>query len=430
VFVNSVLIPLGRLYTRLTGEPYTPRMDAFVRHLSWLSVGFGVSKGLTILVNLGAGRWLGPSEYGLYGLTMSVGSFVTPVLVWGLQVAVVRYAAGQDAASRREIYGTAFTLCLALGVASLIVLHFFHRPLAAWAEMSPAVFRHGVFYGLAYSVFAFLGHAQQAEGKFKARAFSEMCFGMLSLAAVVILYTSAWKDYRALTLGLMGAYILAALVAAGTVPSALRPGFSGKTALLLLPYGALWMADSVGHTLQLYFLRFVVNTHLAAAEVGILSAYTMASILLGFYFLVTFLTVFFPSAAAHTDRAALWTKVLKVFRVAVLPLTLVFIASQYAALWLLGGEFPVRHGHILLFAATTSVAILQSVLGWLLISEGVRGFRWVVLVKFVSGSALIALGSWWVPQFGLTGAVCTYAAAYSLSLVLIFPAKRLLTRTT
>ena len=84
---------------------------------------------------------------------------------------------------------------------------------------------------------------------------------------------------------------------------------------------------------------------------------------------------------------------------------------------------------IFLFATVTVVAVVQSVFGWLLSSEGVRGYRRTILIRLVSGGVTIAAGLWMIPRWGLLGAGGAYGLSYVTALLLTLPSKNLLKAT-
>ncbi len=424
---NRPLSFVDRLYVRLTGEPSSERVRVFVSHLGWVSLGFVVAKALTVAVNVLAGRWLGPAEYGRYNLALSVGAFSSPLMFGGLYLSVVRAVSSAAPRDRGRFYGTTLTLAAGMGLLWGAVFWALQGPLCRWLGAPPFLYQEGIAYGAAYGIFLLMTSFLQAESDFRLRAFSEMIF-----AAVFLTVFLAWGRLNETHVSAVGA-LIAGYAAGGlyllTRKSGLfRFGFSRDAAAALISYGAWAMVSALCQSFQMFFLRFVVNRHLSVADVGLLSAYTLSSLFLGFYLAWIFTLVLFPAAAAHPDRAALWRKMQRGGVRLALPMAVFFGLSQAGALWVLGDDYLFRWDLLIPLALTAVAAVGQSVLGGLAASEGARGLRWTVGVNAATALLTVLMGLFLIPRWGLRGAVATYLITYAAGLLLLIPARKILER--
>ncbi len=408
-----------------TGGEAGAKTRGFLRDLGWVAVGYGLSRLLTLAVGVLAGRWLGPSEYGVLNLGLAAGSFLQPLVSWGIPMALVRYASASPE-KRNAYFATGGRLFLALAATGTAMLFLVRRTLAGAAGLAPELVWGGVLYVLGYSVFFFMTSLPQAEGRFRLRAGSEIVFAVLYAAAFLILYRVIGPDHRAPLFAIGIGYAAAGLVLLPVYGRRLAGPVEGPLAGPMLSYGVLWMLDLTCISIQAFFLRFVVHRWMSAGDVGVISVYTLASLTVAFNLGGVFQTVFVPAASAHRDREALWDRLLTAFRRGFLPLGVLFMLAQRAALWLVGEAYPLRWDVAFLMAVAAALCFYQLALGWLVSSSGVAGYRRTVIVRVASSVLAVGLALGLVPRWGLAGAAWSYALAYLANFLLLLPARKTL----
>lgn len=422
---EKIQAAISRLYTRLTGEPYTATMDKFIKGLGWVSVGFVVAKGLTVLVNILAGRLLGPVEYGRYNLALSVGAFASPGMFGGLYMAMIRYASGTPQETRKKVYSTALSVATVLFLFWGAVYLLFREPLAGLFGIDVPLYVYGIFYGIAYGLFLLFSSFFQAEAQFRLRAFAEIVFAAAFLTGFGF-WVAASARYTSVLLAIMCAYGVGCLYTVAKRPELFRFGISREFFKPLYVYGFWVMILGLCQSFQVFFIRFVINHYLSEADVGLISAYTLSSLVLGFYLSLIFTTVFFPSASAHADKGALWTKLGKVTRFLSLPCVVLFTGTQLLAILILGQKFVLRWDIVLPMALIATVAMGQSAFGWLLAAEGLRGMKRMVLIGVLSSAITVGMSFVLIPGWGLRGAVAVYGLAYVTGLILVLRSRGIL----
>jgi len=94
------------LHRRIFGHEMSEEMRKFLGNLSISFFGGAFYSVLLFIVSILAGRFLGPIDYGKYALYVSLFSFFTIFLSFGLETTIIRLAAKADADMRKKIIST------------------------------------------------------------------------------------------------------------------------------------------------------------------------------------------------------------------------------------------------------------------------------------------------------------------------------------
>lgn len=423
--VEDLYFFIEKMGASLSGFPATQKLKVFFRHLSWVMFGFVVARCMTVLVNLAAGRWLGPHEFGLYNLGAGTGVALLPFLAWGIGPANARYASS-DPAQKSEIFGTAFILQLVLlflgasGVVTVRTMIYSHFHIA------PGIFWGGVGYAVGLSLYLFGVSFSQVEGRFKMRAMAEVGFAVIFAVVFCVLLFAGWRNYRVALCALGAGYLMVGAILWGMEWKRFVGKFSKKWILPLSGFGGLWMADMASFFLQAIFIRFVTNNFLSPADVGVLSLYSLASISASVTFATVFVTVFFPFASGHGRRIDLWGRLMTVSRRTFFPGIVGFGILQAGVVFFAGRSYPFQP----LFLGTMSLAsvlcLFQSNAGSLLSAQGIRGYLWVAGARLITSAVSGAAACWMVQRWGLLGAGLSYCLIFGSASLAMLPGRRIL----
>ncbi|MBL0059879.1 MAG: oligosaccharide flippase family protein [Elusimicrobia bacterium] len=235
-----------------------------------MTVGFGVSRTLTVIINLSAGRLLGPHDFGLYNLGVAISGGMLPVLSWGMGPANARFASAHGSRAR-DIHSTAILLqgiLLLFGLALVLAL----RPaLVSWLRISGWLFNGALALGVGQAVFLFVVSVSQVESRFRERAVVEALFAFVFGAVFAALFISGTEDYRSILYALSAGYGMVGVGVLFRERARWAGGFSREWAPRLLGFGVYWMVDMVSFFMQALFLRLLTKRFLPASDVGIIS---------------------------------------------------------------------------------------------------------------------------------------------------------------
>ena len=332
----------------------------------WLAVG----KGLTFVLQVVLGRWLGPASYGLFSLGYSVTSLLSWVCVLGLDQGVLRYCAihrtREQAARVRSTLWRALELAAVASVLTTALLVFGSRAIAGRFFMSSFA---SVLVGFALTLpfVSFIRIAatylQSLHDIYRMSILQLLARPALNIALLVVAISLRWGVG-----GAVGAYMLCCIGTAGLAAFYLVQKWPGKFAdeaaiapddPTLTRYSLALMFAGLSYQVILRAPQVLLGHLSSSTELGVFSA--GASFALGFGFMTsTFLQPAMPiMVELHETRQSeslrrLYQNSTRWTLAAVMPIFLLLSLFNNEVMWLFGRNF----------SAAGPILVAMS-LGWL-----------------------------------------------------------------
>lgn len=402
---------------------------SFVKSVGWIGVSFVTARAVGMFVPLVVARLLGPKEFGLASLAVTVGQFLSMVMIFGMNNAVVRYAAPLER-PRQEIGAASLGVVGATAFALLLLYADGLRRMQDSFGLTSQVVRAGVVVGLLSTLCVFATAVLQGLHRFFARGVAELLTSVGSILGLGVGLLIFGKESRAYVTAVCFGFLLASLYAIERIWRAVGPPQWPAPPLLkrIAAYGLFSCLGNIGFILTFYFQPMIVNKLLSEYEVGLFRVYSTVSITVALVMTVVFNTVVFPKASASTNRAALWRITWRLWAIAAIPLGLAYVVSQLVLLPIAGKQYPVDIALVGLFALVSLVITIQSTTGQYLAVEGLRGVVAGLVISVATGMICI-LGSYtFIPQHKLYGACLALLVSYTAALVLVVLAETWLLR--
>ena len=420
----SVKIGLkNSIYHRLLGEVLGSGAQEFIKHLGLIGTSFAIAKVISGLVNIAAGRLLGPLEYGKINVMASVGAAFAPFMLAGLHYSVVKYGVGKE--ERPRVFSTALTAFGALTalVCGLSLLFSGHLTMLFHIDVRMLFF--SLAYAAATAAFLLVSGMQQALGYFSKRGLSEIGFSLLMAGVFITGITYFGRVYEAMAWAYIVAFGgMAIFWLNRTRRDVSFPGFSRTIFARISEYGFYNFGASLGGVLLLNIQGLVINASLPAREIGIYAAYYTASINIGGYMGHALTTVLFAKSAATADRRRLWDLAVKSWRRLFPAVLALFILVETAVLLLMGRhQYSLDWRLVLLFAASGTLTLAGNSLAQIILSEGILASRLGLYITIGCGLynffSCLAL----VPRFGVGGAAISLIFTYSAMIAWLWVVK-------
>ncbi len=408
---------LHYIYRRIAGERPGEGAKKFIRHLSWIGISFAVAKVISSLVNIGAGRMLGPLEYGKINVLVSTGAVISPFLLAGLGNSVIKYGVVKE--DRDRVFSTAGALFLGLVLLMSAVTLLFRTPLSSFFGIGEKMLFLALAYAIATSSFLLASSMQQASGSFSGRGLSEMIFSALLAAGFFLGVRFLGRVYDAMAYAYIAAFGCLALFWLLRIGRATHLSLLNKEQFLSMSaYGAY----SFGGGLASFFLfnvqSLILNAFLLPREVGIYAAYYTATIGIAGYLGYAINTVLFPKASASNDRRRLWKLAAKGWTRLAPFAVLFFMAAEAAVLSLMGKhQYGMDAWMMLFFALCSTLLLVQSSLMQILAAGGVRALRIGMFLVWGAGLFNFAACLLLIPRFRIIGAAGAFILTYVLQLL-------------
>lgn len=415
---------LIRLLLRLVGQRVGVSGQGTLRSISYL---FGVDVLVTIMtfpVSTWLIRRLGPEQFGVTNLVISVAQIPLVLLLVGLHAAASQNLAAAPT-ERRAILGTAWSLLCVTTVVVLSVGYVLNRQLSSLLGVEPMVFLWSLAYAgllgqhaLAQSALAGLKRFRQM-GVFHAG--SALVF---VVAALGVLLTTEVLGYTAyLWLNVLWWSAFSALSFASLVPHA--GALSSRWVRPLLRFGRWHMLGSMASFLLLGSIdSLMLNAYLGPGAVGVYGAYyAVFNIFMSRIARVLTLVVV-PTAAGHDNPSGLLGPAFRVYaRLGWVAVPALFILTA--------GLFRV-YGQAYPFVWTTALLMsfsvfLHGAVGLstdFLVARGLEGLRQSTLSTFVAGVVNVTGNVFLIPMLGIEGVILASIVASGVMLALRYRALR------
>ncbi|OGS13554.1 MAG: hypothetical protein A2234_03975 [Elusimicrobia bacterium RIFOXYA2_FULL_58_8] len=411
------------LYHRLLGERPDLGARQFIKHLSWIGISFALAKVISSLVNIAAGRMLGPQEYGKINVLVAAGAAISPFLVAGLGNSVVKYGVIKE--DRDRVFTTAGAVFLGLVLLIVPVTLLFRASLCLFFGIDAKMLFLALAYAVSTTSFLMASSMQQASGSFPGRGWSEIAFSALLAAGFFLGVHFLGRVYQAMAYAYIAAFGGLALFWLLRIGRATTFSLLNKEQFLRMSEYGIY---SFGGGLASFFIfnvqGLILNACRSPREVGIYAAYYTATFGIAGYLGYAVNTVLFPKASASTNRRRLWELAAKGWAYLAPASVLLFMAAEAAVLSLMGKhQYGMDARLMFLFALCSTLLLAQSSLSQIMVSGGLKASRLALLLSWGAGTLNFTSCLLLIPRWGIAGAALAFILTYSLILLWMWRAR-------
>lgn len=401
-------------HLRIFGHEMGVEMRKFLGNLSWSFFGGIIAAGIIFAVNIFAGRWLGPEEYGRYNLVFLMAQvFFIPMLL-GMDVATVR--AVSIAGSNKErigqiISGSTFVVLGAIVVTALLLFFGSNHISDFFSATSDMVFM-AIFFAVAITLKAIFDGAVRGLHLFRFQALARIFEGIMG-ATIFLVAFFLLRNYTSLVFSVLISATLLSLMYVMKICTFFSK-FSIISVRELLQYAKFVVIGSVIALIVGYGDRYVVNRYLGIEELGIYSAYYTATILVVGQFIAIFANVFFPMIAKIGEKQEIMKKIDRLVLVGIAPAIAGVFLVGLLVLGLFGSAYVVNLFTLLLFGTVATLQFFVSFYAGMVNAHDERTYFWGLaffamraIVYMIYIVVLIATDSVTVPAI-LAGLIINY----------------------
>ena len=199
----------------------------------------------------------------------------------------------------------------------------------------------------------------------------------------------------------------------------LRLLFSKEWAGTLSKYGLLAVVGGISFAVYSNIDKILINEYMTTSDLGIYKAYYLSSINIASLFSVVFNTVLFPRLQDTENEKTYLTKSQKLIPyIIVVGIPVVFIC-EFVIFKIYGSKYSMNFLLMLIFAATSILAVSYSLYDWLLASQGKRGIKICTIIALIMATCNIIFLFCLLPHFALYGAIFSLLLSYIVGLFFI-----------
>ncbi len=408
--MSAIVARLRALSSREAGEN-TRRL---LKGLASVGPYFILARALTALAQVAAGRWLGPSEFGLVTLILAASGVLVVLLQQSFSWAVVKFAAMEKTdEGRRAVVSTNFWLQILWTGACGLLLFLLRRPAAAALRLPPPLYPWCLAYTGVLVFYTFVSSALQGVLLFDARGKVEFLYGASALA----LFAAACRVFPRGFADFIGAMDAALILAGAACLYALRGYLSFDLSRRAAADGAAYLlpnfVSSCGGVVIQSALPLILASYMAPREIGYFGAYEMGTIGVMMVVVNVVVSVLAPLASRPEKQRGVWKKFFLLALPAAAGLFAFFCASEFVILKLIGRGYPVDPAWVAVFSAAAVADFFFFCAVNLVILRDAAGAWYALVGNYLASAGAVAASLWAVPRYGIVGAALALAIGYA-----------------
>lgn len=349
------------VHLRLFGHAMSNEMRKFLGNLSWSFVGGIFASVVMLFVNVLGGRYMGPEQYGFYGLVLAISQIIMLPALFGMDVSGLHFLSKAQTDEGKAdnlttiavfVFFSSIVTFLLFFVAYFIFEHQLHLDtlllVTAFAYSLLAIFKSVVdmfFRGLTLFRVQFLS-----------RMLEIVLTVVLFVAIFLVLRMDSYIAYTSVLLvGYLG-FILFGLRHFRGYFSRFRPGLLRKQ----LSYAWIVVLGSLLGTAFNAMDKFIIAKYLSVQELGIYMAYFTASTNLIAQATQMFVNVYFPAISRISDLGFI-KKLDRIFLFGAVPTFLLLSAVIYVIMFFFGAQYGQNLVYVISFGLLATLQIVLTI---------------------------------------------------------------------
>jgi len=360
--MKQPLITLAhRLHRLVFRREMSSTMAEFLSHTVWSFAGVFFNASVFFVLNVVAGRLLGPAGYGSYSLAAAIAVTVVPLMSAGFDVTAIKYIA--EFSNQKEKDATmSNSLRFVLPFAALVLatLALLREPLARLVHADARLILLALVFSLATTYKNLFDGFLKAYKRFPLQAGTKIAEAAVAFFAftllILVLGHRGYADY-------LSALIIGCAVSAGLAFLALRRRIGPWSAAIFAKerhYLGVFIAFSAVGLVLNGIDRFFIAHYLGTTALGIYGVYLLSATVIVAQGILVVNNVFFPMANQVADKRQLMATLDRFLAIAAVPSLLVISGLSYVVVLLFGRAYGVHWDYIALVSLIAYAQIVSS----------------------------------------------------------------------
>lgn len=364
--VKKLFSVAERIHFRIFGHTMSDEMRKFLGHLSWSFFGGIVAAGIMFVVNILAGRWLGPEEYGKYNFVLAVASFFGILMTLGLDTAAPRFIAiAIKEEERKAMIGFIFRRMAftSVAVSLFLVVGILFTPFLSSNRLT---FLSAITLSFFLSARSLFDGILRGERLFRWQAKLHFIESITIFAGLIFLYFFSDGHFLAYILAMVFGYVIFSSFVLFRFGSLVSKNLSLKKKKTVVRYGRYAFVGAFASFLLTGSDKLLVGSFLNGEMLGLYSAYFTVSVAPVLLLQSIVVNVFFPSVSRAVDGRPILEKINRLFLILFIPVIFFIATSTFIFVGLFGGEYRQDITLSLLFGLYAALFFIVGVKQWFL----------------------------------------------------------------
>lgn len=366
------------IHFKVFGHEMSKEMRKFVGHLSWSFFGGIIAAGIIFIVNIAVGRLLGPEEFGKYSIVVAIAEIIIVMLVFGLDIGIVRLVAKEESKKgRQKIISTSFLMFLISIALFIPLILLISKKIIYISQIDNQIFFVAVIFSIMLGFKKIFDGFIRGLSLFSIQAITRVAEAIVVMATFFSLYfLFGFDNYIAFVIALIiggGILVIGYLWKVKKYIS-----FSlvnRKKIMQIFHYSKFGLVGGISGIFLQSFDKLFIGKFIGLKEVGIYAAYYMVSIVIISQFIQLFINVFFPSISKIADKKIVVKKINTLLKTGSVGVFLLMIIMMRLMLLFFGKEYPIYWNWIIILGIYSVIHLYVSMYGWTLVSLSNVGFK-------------------------------------------------------
>ncbi|NMC87027.1 MAG: oligosaccharide flippase family protein, partial [Candidatus Moranbacteria bacterium] len=208
--IKLKLISIAEIaHLRIFGHEMGEEMRKFLGHLSWSFFGGMIAAGMLLILNILAGRWLGPVEYGKYGLVVAISAIFIIPMTLGIDTAITYFVSkSKTAFEKKEIVASSLWLVGLFIAAVVLIASFFSEFLAGIFNAQKEIIEVAIFFSIFLAMRNILDAVIKGLHLFKFQSIIRIAEALIVIVSFYIFFETYGRfGFRSYVFAILAGYV-------------------------------------------------------------------------------------------------------------------------------------------------------------------------------------------------------------------------------
>ncbi|MBI3032863.1 oligosaccharide flippase family protein [Candidatus Woesearchaeota archaeon] len=403
---------LRKAYFLIFGEEPSSTALILGKSMSFVFIGFGLSRLFAFLFQLVTARFLGASLFGDLTLVQTIASFLFVPFLWGVNVSLTKYAS--ETTNHKELSRIVSNSTIIVGLFTVLFSALFYilsQEISTVLNIDKSLFIFAILLALGNTLFTFARHVAQGLKRYYLLTNIVLLRSLIAFAVIMVVFFY-FENYSLLPsiIALFSGYIFSFAL---LIPDFFRLWkWSWNYPLMqkLFTYGSYNGLSVISIVILTYIDNVFVHYFLGSKALGLYQVYYLGTMIFVELFVSVFTTILFPETTTR-DKKNIWERINKLFRILPGLYLLIGIVSSLLVL-LFGKEYPYNIWYILLFTLSATISLVYYLYASFFNATSLPGSRYATIAIVIAAVINIALNWLLIPLFELYGAIVATIIAF------------------
>jgi len=339
------------LHLRVFGHDISDTMRQFLMDLSWSFVGVFFAAFMGFIVNVVAGRVLGPAQYGAFNYIIGLSGVLSIFIYLGMDGTTVKYiSSSKELSFQNKVMSNAIILFFITSIFVVVISTILNKYLARAFNIEQSVITIVVFFATVLGLKAITDGIIKGLGNFKYQSIVKIIESLvISLLFFTVVVLFGQKNYIVCVCIL----ILATFITVTLYAYKLRKrivGWNKQVFKVMFPYAKLNLTTAVLSIFSGSIDKIFIGRFWDVNLLGLYSAYLLSSVMIVSQVTVAIGNVLFTSVNKSDKKSVVIGKIDRIMAIMFIPIIVVMSVLSYTIIRLFGSAYAVNYFYILMVA--------------------------------------------------------------------------------